>query len=524
MAKKIFTGNLAAAEIAPEALAMLERPMMARRLLMPLAFDREAGLLTLVTSRYLENTTDTALILRLIQRSHKEVKSLEFMECGYDILDAGYSKHYGEALAAAGKERGGRKEDAHVTTEQTRLAAAILERALKLGASDIHITPRRAGSSVQYRVDGKLRGSGIVLSGEDELMLCNIYKRSAGLEVNNLVPQDGRFNFVGRSIRLSTMPYGADGVRNKVVLRILASGGEVPTLEELGFNNSDCRSLRRLTARPAGIILVCGPTGEGKTTTQYALLSELGAAGDKVIVTIEDPIERYLDGAAQSQVRDAQDERSRYTFARGLRSVLRQDPDILLVGEIRDAETALTAVQAAQTGHLIFSTLHVRSSVSVFRRLADIGVNVAGFAEQVAGIVSQRLLSLSCPYCAKKIISPLNSLLRSEDLKLLEGGKYSFESEGCEKCRQTGISGRIPIAEIVPFDNYLRDYFASERGLIETERYLREKLAFRSLWDRGLALAAEGKVSLRELLSRLEPDGSLAADKGTAVSREGGGA
>ena len=199
----------------------------------------------------------------------------------------------------------------------------------------------------------------------------------------------------------------------------------------------------------------------------------------------------------------------------------------MLVGETRDAETALTAVQASQTGHLIFTTLHVRNSIAVFRRLQDIGVNVSGFSEQIAGIASQRLLSTLCPHCrhTQRVPDEMLDQLRPQVRALLpkdsEGHALSYVSDGCSYCNSTGIGGRIPIIEIIPFNNYLRDYFSEKHGLVDIEIYLRQHIGFASLWDKGFAHVADGTVSLKELLSRIEPDEDLSKElakrKGASV-------
>lgn len=505
----LFEENLAECSISAEVLAMADKELMEKRFFMPVAFDEESGQLTLVTSRYSENFLDLGLITSIFRKTHSNIQSVNLLYVEYPALTAGYNAHYKTQFTPSLSSNIAVSTEAAVTTEQTRLSEDILKKAIDAGASDVHITPVRDGSVIMYRVDGVLRRAEIALNLEDELMVSNIYKNKADLAANSLVPQDGRFSFLGKNIRLSTMPYGGDGRRNKIVLRILSTSDIIPSIEDLGFDENESTQLRMLMNKPSGIMLVCGPTGEGKTTTQYAILNELNRDSRYAIVTFEDPIERYIDGIAQSQVRDADNEKTRYTFLKGLRSALRQDPDIILIGEIRDAETALTAVQSSQTGHLIFSTLHVRNSISVFRRLNDMGVNVSGFAEQIVGIVSQRLLSVNCPHCRKRIESGLNSRLRKQDLDLLEEGKYSYESAGCPQCGNTGILGRVPIIEIIPFNNFLRDYFSERHGLIDIEIYLRENIGFRSLWDKGMGHVAKGNVSLAELLSRIEPDEDL---------------
>ena len=514
-----YKGMLASEVIPPKVLGMLDDSIMDKRYMMPLSYDETSHFLTIVTSQFEQNFLDSQVILQIVRKKFPEVTSVKFLSCEYNNFYAGYVAHYKKNfIPTLSGQQVTVKSEAKVTTEQTKKSEDIISRAISLGASDIHITPNRNGASVIYRIDGKLRDSGITLSREDELMICRIYKTNAKINVNNLIPQDGRFTFLGKNIRLSTMPFGGDGERNKVVLRILSTSDTIPTIYDLGFSKEEGQMLESLIYKPSGIILICGPTGEGKTTTLYALINELNQTNDYIITTFEDPIERYIDGVAQSQVHYAEDERTNYTFQRGLRSSLRQDPDVMLVGETRDAETALTAVQAAQTGHLIFTTLHVRNSVSVFRRLQDIGVNVSGFSEQIVGIASQRLLSTLCPHCkhAVKIPKDMLQLFRKQDIALLQkdadGDPISYVADGCSECDSTGIAGRIPIIEIIPFNNYLRDYFSEKHGLIDIENYLRKTIHFKSLWDKGISHVADGSVSLKELLSRIEPDEDLSGE------------
>lgn len=510
-----YTSTLAGEHIAPEVLAMLDKNIMEKRFMMPLSYDEGNHILTIVTSRFEDNFMDMGIILALVQKNYPDVEAVNFLACDFNNFSTGYNAHYKQQFQPATQQVREAKADVSITTEQTRKSEEIIQKGIALNASDIHITPMRSGASITYRIDGKLRDSGMTLSIDDELMITRIYKTNAKINVNNLIPQDGRFTYLGKNIRLSTMPYGGDGERNKVVLRILSTSDIIPALPELGFNDDETKMLLNLIHKPSGIILICGPTGEGKTTTLYSLINYLNNAHDAVITTFEDPIERYIDGVAQSQVRYAEDERTNYTFQRGLRSSLRQDPDIMLVGETRDAETALTAVQASQTGHLIFTTLHVRNSVSVFRRLQDMGVNVSGFSEQIVGIASQRLLSTLCPHCKHQVKVPQEIIdtLRSEDRARLSrnmnGDYLTYAADGCAECNQTGIGGRIPVIEIIPFNNYLRDYFSEKHGLVDIEIFLRKTIGFKSLWDKGFAHVAEGNVSLHELLSCIEPDEEL---------------
>lgn len=510
-----YSGQLADIEIPTEVLSLIPQKIMEQYFLMPVELHDD-GCLIIVTSRFSDIFGDIASIEKKICRINPQVKYIKLLATSYDNFKTGYNSHFKQQFTPVidSQVEKSVKSD-KVTSEQTKQAENILQLGIEQSASDIHITPTREGpTKVEFRIDGKIRDSGIVLKREDAITICNIYKRNAKIEVNNLICQDGRFTFLGRDFRLSTQPYGGDNISNKIVLRILGSSDNIKNLDELSLGNDEVIILRRLIHKPSGIILVCGPTGEGKSTTLYSCLKEIRDTTNSIITTIEDPIEKFIPGIAQTQVRIAENDSNSLTFDDALRCMLRQDPDVIMVGEIRDKATAITSVQGSQTGHLILSTLHVRNSISVFRRLNDMGANVSGFAEQIVGISSQRLLSVNCPHCRRRIVSKLNSELRGQDLELLEYGTddngqegyISYISTGCEKCDHTGFAGRIPIIEIIAFDNYLRDYFAEKHGLVEIERYLRQNNNFKSLWDKGIQYAANGTVSLEELLNTIEVD------------------
>ena len=516
-----YTEQLSNAAIPTEVLSLVSQKFMEQRFLMPLSFEEEQGLLTLVTSKYIENYADSSIILKYFKGNNAAIRSIKLLSISYDNFASGYNAHYKQSFTPAVATEQVKIDTSKVTSEQTKIADNILQQGITANASDIHITPSKDGpSKVEFRIDGKIYDSGIVLKQEDAVIICNIYKRNAGLDVNDLIGQDGRFTFLGRDFRLSTLPYGNDNISNKVVLRILGSMDTVKKLDELSFKKEEVIMLRRLIRKPSGILLICGPTGEGKSTTLYACIIEIKSHHNPVVSTVEDPIEKFIPGVSQTQVKDADNENAALTYPKVMRSELRQDPDVIMVGEIRDKDTAVIAVQASQTGHFILSTLHVRNSISVFRRLSDMGANTAGFAEQIVGISSQRLLSLNCPYCNQKIVSEYNDFLRSQDLEMLEKSVdengntvyLSHKSVGCDKCNHTGFKGRIPIIEIIEFDNYLRDYFAEKHGLIEIEQFLRKHINFRSLWDKGMELVADGYVSLEELLGTIEPDIELPAE------------
>ena len=512
-----FSGQLSDLNLGPDILNMVSKTLRVSRNLKPIDFAHDSGVLTIVTSNFADNFADYAIILKLISDDFPEVKAINFLSCDYDNYSNGYFILYGEpftsGLASEGREE--RRVDLEVRSEHTKLADRILKAGIDANASDIHITPTRSGATkVEFRIDGKIRDSGITMSHDDSLVITNIYKRNAKLEVTNLVGQDGHFPFLGRDFRLSTQPYGGDNESNKVVLRIIGASDSIQNLEDLSFSRDEILAMKRLIHKPSGIVLVCGPTGEGKSTTLYSCLQELFNTTSGVIVTVEDPIEKFIPGIAQTQVRYAENERASLTFGKALRSMLRQDPDVIMVGEIRDRETATVAVQASQTGHLILSTLHVRNSISVFRRLSDMGANVSGFAEQIVGITSQRLVTMNCPHCRKKVVSNYNSLLRKQDTIGLEYGRdeegnvgfLTYVSTGCERCHNTGYASRTPLLEVIEFDNFLRDYFGQAHGLVDIEIYLRKKIGFKSLWDKGMERVRSGDISLEELCNTIEPD------------------
>lgn len=530
MAWPLYDEQLSSVEISVDVLSMVPQSLMEHNFMMPLKFDYSTGCLTIVTSKYADAYSDLTSILKVVSEHAPNVKDIHLLSVTYENFASGYNSHFKQQFIPTMADTAIVQSDvdtSKVTSEQTKLADNILRMGIDANASDIHITPVKDGpAKVEFRVDGKLRDSGVMLSRDDVITVSNIYKRNAGLEVNNLVGQDGRFTFLGRDFRLSTQPYGGDNQRNKIVLRIIGFSNNIISLDKLSFSKDEIAQLKEIIHKPNGIMLVCGPTGEGKSTTLYSCLQELVDTTNNVIVTVEDPIEKYINGVGQTQVRIAETDRNSLTFSKVLRSMLRQDPNVIMVGEIRDSETALVAVQASQTGHLILSTLHVRNSISVFRRLGDMGANISGFAEQIVGISSQRLLSLNCPHCRKRVVSELNSKLRKRDLDMLEWGVddegnegyITYESKGCDKCGHTGFVGRVPLIEIIIFDNYLRDYFAQTHGLIEIEKYLRKNINFRSLWDKGMVHVADGSIALEELLDTIEPDVDIALDDVPVVS------
>lgn len=331
-----------------------------------------------------------------------------------------------------------------------QLVTQVIESAIGSRSTDIHIEPQADGVRVRYRIDGVLHNI-MRIPSEMQLSVISRIKVLAAMNVTERRrPQDGHFSFTtGTSaydFRISTLPsyYG-----EKVVMRVLDSARVMTGLPQLGLENEQLKTVERLLARPYGCILVTGPTGSGKTSTLYACLSTVNKDGVNII-TIEDPVEYQLSGITQVQV----DENIDLSFAAGMRSALRQDPDIIMVGEVRDPDTAHTAIRAALTGHLVFSTLHTNSAIGAVSALAHMGIPQYLVASAVSGIVAQRLVRRICEQC-KKATSPAKSILR--ELGVSENSRRRFfQGEGCESCFGTGFEGRTGIFEVIEVTETLR--------------------------------------------------------------------
>ncbi len=336
-----------------------------------------------------------------------------------------------------------------------RLVNSLLFRSVKERASDIHIEPQERELIVRFRVDGVLQEV-IKPPKRFQASIVSRVKVMAGLNIaEKRLPQDGRIRIklAGRDvdIRVSTIP-----VRHgeRVVMRLLDRSSVLMDLTDLGFSQAQLKTMTQLIHRPHGIILVTGPTGSGKTTTLYACLSQINSP-DKNILTVEDPIEYELSGIGQMQV-DAKIER---TFARGLRSFLRQDPDVIMVGEIRDKETAEIAIQASLTGHLVLSTLHTNDAASAITRLVEMGVEPFLVASSLIGLMAQRLVRLACPKC-KREHQPTDEELMELGFTgdaLKEARTHTlYEAVGCNECNQTGYRGRSGIYELMNVTDEVR--------------------------------------------------------------------
>ena len=348
-------------------------------------------------------------------------------------------------------------------TPAVKLASSLLRMAIDRTASDVHIHPYLGGGAIRFRIDGRLRR---ITTVTDEMLgaVARYFKAQAGLDSTPLIPQDGRLRLAyGRreiDVRLSVLP-AYDGVR--IVCRLLDQSRNF-SLQQSHFTPAAQQTLRRMTNNSAGIVLLTGPTGSGKTSTLYALLAELNAV-DINIMTIEDPVEYVLPGISQVQVNEKQG----MTFAETLRAILRQDPDVVLVGEIRDGETARIASQAALTGHLVLSTLHTNDALGSLPRMLDLGVEASILADALLGVVSQRLIRRLCPACRQPTKAPY--FATDQEFQRLTGEYPAYHQVGCEACDYTGFSGRLPIIESLEISPALRQAIVTgERRLEELTR------------------------------------------------------
>jgi type IV pilus assembly protein PilB len=372
-----------------------------------------------------------------------------------------------------------------------RIMDSVLEAAVEARASDIHLERQDDGFYIRFRVDGvmydymkpSIRLHAPLISRIKIMSNMNISERR--------LPQDGRFSFLGNlnqyDVRVSTVPSTCG---EKAVLRLLPKSTEVMRLEELGFTEHKRRVFEDLIERAFGIIIVVGPTGSGKTTTLYSALSRIDSIGRNV-VTIEDPVEYEFPRVTQIQVHP----KIGLTFASGLRSILRQDPDVVLVGEIRDSETLTMAVQAALTGHLVFTTLHCNDTAAAPPRLCDMGLEPYLLTSSVLGFVAQRLVRRICTQCRQPDDPPADLLKR---LGVTGAGPF-YRGAGCESCRGTGYYGRISAFEVMPLTDPLRRAVLRRAAASEFRQIAREQ-GVESLRDDGIRKAAEGITSLEEVL------------------------
>ena len=412
-----------------------------------------------------------------------------------------------EAEAVAGPAESGRIEDLSLkaigdeTSEVVRLVRSTLRDALMLGASDIHLETLPSGLSIKFRIDGILsQVKALQDAAQAEQAIARV-KVLAELDITERrVPQDGRFKAIdrGRAVdfRVSIMPsiHGEDAVLRVLDKQSLYEQTQQQlSLDSLGFESEDVKRLRRLSREPYGMLLVTGPTGSGKTTTLYAAISEINSGQDK-IVTIEDPVEYQLPGVLQIPV----NEKKGLTFARGLRSILRHDPDKIMVGEIRDPETANIAVQSALTGHLVFTSVHANNVFDVIGRFMHMNVDLYGFVSALNAILAQRLVRMVCPHC-KEEEKVSDALLAESGLTRETTSGWQFVTgKGCRECRGSGYKGRMAIAELMILNDELRELITG-RAPVRKLREAAQRSGTRLLRDAAFDAVRKGHTTLQEI-------------------------
>lgn len=497
--------------ISPDVVEYIPEPVARRYVLIPFSFDTP----TKVLSVAMQDPLDFQVIEFLEKKSGKTIKP--FMATSEDIvshIDELYNQNLGADVTAALKEttpsaiktyEAGKLGEVIREAPIAQIVSAVLEQAMRIRASDIHIEPQIGDTRVRYRVDGILQERLALPRGLQDAVVSRI-KILADLKIDEKrIPQDGRFNFkMGDNevdLRVSTLPtvHG-----EKVVMRLLKKSGGIPTMQELGLRGLSLKNLEMSISRPHGINLVTGPTGSGKTTTLYAVLAKLNNPRVN-IMTLEDPVEYEISGVNQVQINPA----AGLTFATGLRSFLRQDPNIILVGEIRDTETTDLAIQAALTGHLVFSTLHTNNAAGAIPRLLDLGAEPFLVASALNAVVGQRISRRVCPTCKEEydpdeavvsdIRSVLGTLLPVDRAVKLYRGTGLANGSPCQSCGGSGYLGRMGIYEVFPVSDTISKLILARAPMAEIEKLAISEGMITMKQD-GYLKAIEGVTTLEEVL------------------------
>lgn len=503
--------TLAGRALEPDIVNYISEPVSRRYSLIPFAFDRLSNELSVA----MLDPLDFQVIEFIEKKSGKRVKP--YMAMPEDIkgaIDETYSQSMGADVTAALKEtvepevktyEAGRLGEVIREAPIAQIVSATLEQAIRLRASDVHIEPQGGDTRVRYRVDGILQERLVLPKRLHDAVVSRI-KILADMKIDEKrVPQDGRFNFkMGDAevdLRVSSLPtvHG-----EKIVMRLLKKSGGIPTMPELGLRGLALNNLDVSIARPHGIILVTGPTGSGKTTTLYAVLSKLNNARVN-IMTLEDPVEYEIAGVNQVQINP----QAGLTFATGLRSFLRQDPNIILVGEVRDRETTELAIQAALTGHLVFSTLHTNNAAGAIPRLLDLGAEPFLIVSSLNAVVGQRIARKVCPTCKeeydpedalKKDISEVLGALLPKDKQIkLYRGTGKVNGSACTACGGAGYLGRIGIFEVLPVSTEISKLI-STRASMEDIQNVAVSEGMTTMKQDGYLKALEAVTTIEEVL------------------------
>jgi general secretion pathway protein E len=415
-------------------------------------------------------------------------------------IDAVLSQAEAQGIASAGPDNLSYVSISEDSSPIVRLVHSTVYDALRAGASDIHLESTANGLTVRYRIDGVLVNIATVSGMAVAEQVISRIKVMSELDIaERRVPQDGRFSIAldRRPIdfRVSVIPsiFGEDAVLRALDKQALTERLHGLRLDVLGLDMRVVTQLRRLSSLPYGMLLVTGPTGSGKTTTLYAAISETQTGSDK-IVTIEDPVEYQLQGVLQIPV----NEKKGLTFARGLRSILRHDPDKIMVGEIRDSETAQIAIQSALTGHLVFTTVHANNVFDVVSRFTHMGVDTYSFVSALSGVLAQRLIRVVCEQCAEPHV-PSRQLLEESQLSVAASAAYNFTiGRGCQHCRGSGYRGRKAIGELLVLNDELREAIIN-RAPVRQLKELSLKGGVRLIRSVALDLVRRGETTLEEV-------------------------
>lgn len=505
--------DISSKAISPELLTLVPQPVAERYVIVPFELDNESGSLSVAMA----DPLDLSVINFLEKKTQKKVKPfLSDPSAIKAVISEKYAQGLGTEVTAALKDApteipkgtGNISADLSKSGDVIRdapvakITTSLLDFAVKSRASDIHIEPVGDSTRVRYRIDGILYEK-LVLPAKIHDSVVSRIKIMSNLKIDEKrIPQDGRFNYKADNmevdLRVSTLPT-VNG--EKVVMRLLRKSGGVPTLTDLGLRGLALKNLEIAILRPHGIIIICGPTGSGKTTTLYSVLSKINST--KVnIVTLEDPVEYQIAGINQVQV----NVQAGLTFATGLRAFLRQDPNIILVGEIRDSETTELAIQAALTGHLVFSTLHTSNASGAIPRFLDLGAEPFLLASSLSAIVGQRILRKICQKCKesfeppeimvtdiKSVLGPLLHLRDGETKVKLYRGK------GCSECGDSGFLGRVGIFEVLPVTDKVAKMILSHTDSTDIEKEAVGDGMITMKQD-GYMKAIEGITTIEEVL------------------------
>ena len=490
--------DLANAIIDPSALHLVPRELAKRHHLLPLDYDAEHHRLTVAIS----DINDIVALDRVRSLAHDEIE-IDTLLAGETEIDRAIDQAYGYELSIDGilheietgeiDFRGLQSSADEYSQPVVRLIDSILTDAVKRESSDVHFEPETGFLRIRYRIDGMLRQVRSLHQSYWPAMAVRIKVMSGMNIAETRAPQDGRItlNMRGRQIdfRVSAQPtiHGEN-----IVLRILDRQKGLVPLEGLGLTERQLDQLKLMIARPEGIILVTGPTGSGKTTTLYSILNHINSEGLN-IMTLEDPVEYPMTLVRQTSVADS----AKLDFANGIRSMMRQDPDVILVGEIRDADTADMSLRAAMTGHQVYSTLHTNSAIGAIPRLLDIGILPDIMAGNIIGVIAQRLVRRLCPHCK----TPYQA--ESHEVRLLGGSPDAprpiiFRPCGCERCDFQGYRGRLAIMELLRMNSDL-DELVARRSTVREIRQLADRQGFETLADDGLRRVLDGSTSIEEL-------------------------